>query len=293
MERKLCYNVEKGRTKTMRLIDKKEFEHLISTVTVHHNTYHTMLRYAQRYDIEFTYCATAECAALVYFSGYLEDGVTKEYIVMLFQIAKGDVIGRAMDEVTEYIKSLCSGEREVLVTPEIYTLGRTNEEIGGYNHKKYVLKTKGIQYFDPHVKMIMPEDQERLTNLCSPWYESEDHYIKRQAGFFGTSDISYEMSRGIFLLGYYLDGELVGVASYWELEPFGSAYLMDLFVSPDHHRKGIGSALVKSAITRHHNKDWIYQISPGNYKSGGLAESWGFEYKGDQFFPATVTHKLS
>ncbi|MBQ9717299.1 MAG: GNAT family N-acetyltransferase [Clostridia bacterium] len=62
------------------------------------------------------------------------------------------------------------------------------------------------------------------------------------------------------------------------------AWLHDLFVSPDGRGRGIGKALVRTAVGKVPGRVWNYQAARDNVPYIRTAESCGFAYEGANLF---------
>jgi len=136
---------------------------------------------------------------------------------------------------------------------------------------------------DPHVRPLTRKDSAAVNALCDPAKLPDDTWFGRsEAHTFRNCFRSWEYADGyVKLLGWFEDGRLLGIASYALEDMFNlRCVLRDIFVSPDGRGRGIGKALVRTAVSAAPGKEWLYQSDRENPRSIALAESLGFTLAG-------------
>lgn len=277
----------------MKLITEEEFIRELKPTTVHHNVCCNYIRWIKEKEKPYWLASFDGCVMLIYTWGKIEDEDITEFLCIVFATKCDCDINACLCEAVEFIKTTPYAVPKITFTADIFTLGEMQGRFYGHDKKKYVINAKGIRYFDPHVRMLSSRDAEDVHKLCSEWIENDDVFIHRQASYFDSSLYIDELRNlGLYILGYYINGELVGMVSYKENKEMPTMYLADLFVSPYYHRRGIGKALVKSAISAEPEKLWLYQADSKNIKSCRLVESLGGVHSGDKFCPQSVSLDL-
>ncbi len=140
---------------------------------------------------------------------------------------------------------------------------------------------------DPHVCELTRDNLEEIKAMCDPAVlETDTWFGKCEAETFFEWDFEwYEEKEGTHLLGYRDEnGKLLGIASWSAEDELNLGFLLDLFVSPDGRKRGIGKALVRTAIAKIPDRLWLYQAARDNAPSMGLAESLGFSFEGSALF---------
>lgn len=138
----------------------------------------------------------------------------------------------------------------------------------------------------PHVCELTRENIHEIKALCAPAVlENDTWFGKCEAETFHDWDFDWYEKEGTHLLGYRDEnGKLLGIASWQAVEELNLGFLLDLFVSPSGRGKGIGKALVRTAMSNLPDREWLYQAARDNAPSIGLAKSLGFTFAGAALF---------
>ncbi len=164
--------------------------------------------------------------------------------------------------------------------------GELSEKLNEFHgFRKFVRMGEAFEA-DPHVSGLTREHFDEMKALCDPAVlENDTWFGKREADSFSGWDFDWCESEGIRLLGYRDDtGKLLGIASWSADDELNIAWLHDLFVSPDGRGRGIGKALVRTAVGKVPDRVWNYQAARDNVPSIRTAESCGFAYEGANLF---------
>ncbi|MGN1347262.1 MAG: GNAT family N-acetyltransferase [Eubacteriales bacterium] len=139
---------------------------------------------------------------------------------------------------------------------------------------------------DPHVHKLTREHADELRTLCDPAVlETDTWFGKCEAETFYDWDFDWYEQDGVHLLGYREEnGTLLGVTSWSSEDECHLGFLRDLFVAPDGRGKGIGKALVRTAMANLPDREWLYQAARDNAPSIGLAKSLGFTLAGAELY---------
>ena len=134
---------------------------------------------------------------------------------------------------------------------------------------------------DPHVREVRREDIPSLKAFLEPYSKSDDRYAEVAENLLSQLDNDFDRpDRKYKFFGFFEEREPVGVTSMISFNEVGVSWLLDIFVSRSHRRRGIGRALVKSALCERADHIWVYQAAKGNMPSIALAKSLGFEFQG-------------
>jgi len=138
---------------------------------------------------------------------------------------------------------------------------------------------------DPHICELTRDDLDEIRAMCNPAVlENDTWFGKCEAETFFDWNFDFYEKRGLRLLGYRENGKLLGIASWSAEDELNLGFLADLFVSPDGRGRGIGKALVRTAISRLPDRVWVYQAARDNAPSVGLAKSLDFTFEGAALF---------
>ncbi len=150
--------------------------------------------------------------------------------------------------------------------------------------RKFVRMGKAFEP-DPHVTELTRENFDEMKAMCDPAVlENDTWFGKREAESFFGWDFDWCESQGIRLLGYRENGKLLGIASWSAEDDLNLGWLHDLFVSPAGRGRGIGKALVRTAVGKIPDRLWLYQAARDNVPSIRTAESVGFMFDGANLF---------
>lgn len=125
-----------------------------------------------------------------------------------------------------------------------------------------------------HIRKIPMDSVSEIVTMCEPYLENDTNFGKALARSFHDNS-GYEDN----LICYY-DGGLVGVASYDYCDTAKLGILNNIYVTPEYRGRGVGTALVRAAMSEYPRKRWLYQADNGNDISQKLALSLGFSLAG-------------
>ena len=148
----------------------------------------------------------------------------------------------------------------------------------------------GVYPVNTCVRELTAENMPAMKALSVSCQNSDNSFEKAEGENFAYQADHFDISKsdGFHYFGYYEDSELCGVASTMYFDEVGIAWLLDLLVSPNHRRKGVGSELVICALRERKNALWVYQAARDNAPSIALAKSLGFTFEG-----ATLTQQVT
>ena len=131
---------------------------------------------------------------------------------------------------------------------------------------------------DNRVRALTQEDSQALKTACAPSLENDTRYGKQEAETFLHCDFDPDGKSRLFGI---FDGEtLIGTATCSYEKDLHLACLNDVFVAPDHRKKGWGKALVRTVLSDYSESKWCYQAARDNTPSIALARSLGFTLEG-------------
>lgn len=132
---------------------------------------------------------------------------------------------------------------------------------------------------DGRVRIMTAADTALMDEACRPSLENDTNFGKSLAqNFTGYDFEQYGGENGVY--GLFEDGKLAAIASCTYVKTLELAWLLDIFVLPEYRQRGIGSALVLSALSAYPDKKWHYQAARDNAPSIALAKSLGFTLEG-------------
>jgi len=138
---------------------------------------------------------------------------------------------------------------------------------------------------DPRVRILTAADADRIRAVCAPSMadNGDTHAGKQLATTFHDYDFAF--AAGKYTLYGIFDGDtLAGMASASYEPGIDLAWLRDIFIAPAYREKGLGKALVSSALSPYPDKKWHYQAAKWNTPSIALAKSLGFTLEGAGLF---------
>jgi len=135
--------------------------------------------------------------------------------------------------------------------------------------------------FPPHpaVRLLTPDDADLVRKACKPSLTADNDAEREEAE--ELVDFPFEMmGQPESLIGIFAEGELAGIAGIVCQPELELIRLQRVFVLPDYRRQGLGSALVRAALSLHPDSKWIFQVSDTNLPATALAGSMGFQPEG-------------
>lgn len=135
---------------------------------------------------------------------------------------------------------------------------------------------------DPHVCELTRDNADEIREICDPAVlEADTWFGKTEAHSFYHWNFEWGDSQGIRFLGYRDDnGKLLGIATWSAEAELNIGWLHDIFVSPAGRGRGVGKALVRTAVGKLPDRHWNYQAARDNAPSIALAKSCGFTFCG-------------
>ena len=139
---------------------------------------------------------------------------------------------------------------------------------------------------DPHVCELTRDNADEIKAMCDPAVlENDTRFGKMEADSFFNWNFDWGDSEGIRFLGYRDEaGKLLGIATWSAEAELNIGWLHDIFVSPEGRGRGIGKALVRTAVGKLPDRLWNYQAARDNVPSIRTAKSCGFTFEGAALF---------
>jgi len=232
-------------------------------------------------DAEFY---SADGCAVVY-SAYEYEGKYLAYCY-IHEVSDNCGFAEACRKCKAYADEDCAKHENPARTIVLIHRGGLSEKLNAFHgFRKFVRMGEAFEA-DPHVTRLTREHFEEIKAMCDPAALGNDTWFgKREAESFFGWDFDWCESEGIRLLGYRDGtGKLLGIASWSSDDDLNIAWLHDLFVSPDGRGRGIGKALVRTAVGKVPGRLWNYQAARDNVPSIRTAQSVGFAYEGANLF---------
>ncbi|MBQ7983585.1 MAG: GNAT family N-acetyltransferase [Clostridia bacterium] len=134
---------------------------------------------------------------------------------------------------------------------------------------------------DLRVRILTEADTDRIRAACAPSLADggDTRVGNRLAETFCDYDFAYAAGK-YTLYGIFEGDTLAGMASASYEPGIDLAWLRDIFIVPAYREKGLGKALVSSALSPYPDKKWHYQAAKWNTPSIALAKSLGFTLEG-------------
>lgn len=132
---------------------------------------------------------------------------------------------------------------------------------------------------DPRVRELTKEDAEIIREMCRISSEGDTNFGKQLATNISEFDFDF-FKNHIKVYGIFEGNELAGVATSKHAREIDVAFLCDVFVAQKYRNRGLGRALVISALSEYPDKKWVYQSARDNHISINLAKSLGFSLEG-------------
>ena len=167
-----------------------------------------------------------------------------------------------------------SSELHVFVTIEMAK--KFQEYIDTYMLSKYGKKCE----LNGRIRHLSIKNMNEVNTTCKQHSMNDTNFGKREAEYF----INYDWSGSYNAMGYYVNSQLVGIASYIFSEELNIAELDNIYIVPEFRNKGIGKELVYAVNSMYPEKLWLYQAGIKNESSLNLALSTGFSFVGAQLW---------
>ena len=164
--------------------------------------------------------------------------------------------------------------------------GELSEELNKFQGFRKFVRMGEAFVHDPHVAPLTRENADEIKEICDPAVlETDTWYGKMEADSFYNWNFDWGDSEGIRFLGYRDDsGNLLGIASWSEEPDRNLGWLHDIFVTSAGRGRGIGKALVRTAVGKAPSRLWLYQAARDNVPSISLAKSCGFTFEGANLY---------
>lgn len=197
-----------------------------------------------------------------------------------------------IDAVTEEWRVKCLEAAEKYENPVRWLIqfyisnGELSEEKNQfYGWRNYVRQGHAVEK-DPRVRVLGEEDMDTVRAACEPHLETDTIWGKKLAQDFHTLDYAWlkEFNAPFGLYGIFDGDTLCGMATATFDDDLDLAWLLDIYVLPEHRGKGCGKALVHTALADYPDKKWHYQAARDNELSVALAKSLGFTLEGAGLF---------
>lgn len=133
---------------------------------------------------------------------------------------------------------------------------------------------------DNRVRRLKAEDVDEVKALCEPSMQDDTAFGKMLAEGFCAGFECYAADQDVSVYGIYESKELCGIAECRYSEVLGVFALDNIFVSKHHRNKGLGRALVRTALSERPDAKWAYQAGKDNDISTAFAKSLGFALEG-------------
>ena len=186
----------------------------------------------------------------------------------------------------DYADADCAKHENATLTIALIHHGELSDELDKFHgFRKFVRMGEAFEP-DPHVCELTRENADEIKAVCDPAVlENDTWFGKREAESFFGWNFDWGDSEGIRFLGYRDDaGKLLGIATWSAEDELNIAWLHDIFVSPEGRGRGIGKALVRTAISHVPDRLWNYQAARDNAPSIALAKSCGFAFDGANLY---------
>lgn len=133
---------------------------------------------------------------------------------------------------------------------------------------------------DKRVRRLTAEDIDEVIALCEPSMQDDTVFGKILAEGFCTGFECYASDQDVSVYGIYESKELCGIAECRYSEALDVFALDNIFVSKNHRNKGLGKALVRTALSERADAKWAYQAGKDNDISMAFVKSLGFTLEG-------------
>lgn len=232
-------------------------------------------------DAEFY---SADGCAVVY-SAYEYEGKYLAYCY-IHEVSDNCDFAEACRKCKAYADGDCAKHENVSLTIVLIHHGKLSDKLNAFHgFRKFVRMGEAFEP-DPHVSELTRENFGEIKAMCDPAVlENDTRFGKMEADSFFNWNFDWGDSQGIRMLGWRDDtGKLLGMASWSAEDELNIAWLHDIFVSPEGRGRGIGKALVRTAVGKIPDRLWNYQAARDNAPSIALAISCGFTFSGANLF---------
>lgn len=219
------------------------------------------------------------CAVVV--KDCVVDGKGNVY-VDIYQTSPDADIALATAEQIEKSKEFFKrcADTNITVTLGVVSNGPLTEEWDKY-HGWRIFARQGTEYpADPRVRVLTKSDVPDIKELCKPLLDSSDFFERVEARNFDSAADRFEEYDDHTFYGFYDAEKLCGIASAKQISDLEIVQLADILVLSDYRKRGVGKALVKTALGKFPDKKWMYQAARDNAPSIALAKSLGFTLEG-------------
>jgi len=270
----------------MKKITRDEF---MQALREHHPALHAELYANYRHwyygeevlDAEFF----SACGCVIVYSAYEYDGKYPAYCY-IHEVSDDCDFAEACRKCKTYADEDCAKHENAELTIVLIHHGELSDKLNEFRgFRKFVRMGEAFDP-DPHVVPLTRENAEEIKKICDPaLLESDTWFGKMEAESFFGWNFGWGDAEGIRFLGWRDEsGQLLGIASWSAEDDLNIGWLHDIFVSPAGRGRGIGKALVRTAISHVPDRLWNYQAARDNAPSIALAKSCGFTLGGANLF---------
>ena len=252
-------------------------------MAVNINTYQALKHFG--YDDDSKFMLIDDCAVMI-------EDFEKSIYIGVYQTSPDSDISLATEHTIERAREYFNiyDNPEIYISSSVVTKGKPLGDWDRFYGWRNFARRGGEYPADTRVRELTAADMSAVKSLSESCKNSEDSYGKLEAETFAYQAEHFEQNKadGFRYFGFYENGVLCGVASAVCYDEVGVAWLLDLLVSPNQRRKGVGSALVINALRDRKDALWVYQAARDNAPSIALANSLGFTFEG-----ATLTQQVT
>lgn len=225
------------------------------------------------------------CGCAIVYSAYEYEGKYHANCY-IHEVSDDCDFAEACRQCKDYADADCAKHENVTLTIVLIHHGELSDKLDEFRgFRKFARMGEAFEP-DPHVCELTRENADEIKELCDPAILQNDTWFgKAEAESFWKWDFEWGDSEGIRMLGWRDEtGKLLGIASWSSEDELNIAWLHDIFVSPEGRGRGIGKALVRTAVGKVPDRLWNYQAAQDNAPSIALAKSCGFTLDGANLF---------